>query len=132
VSLLAAAAVVPLLASCSDPDGGPSLPPSPPESSASPTSSPTPSATPSPTPEDKAEAAVVRFWRVVDDLAADPDKSLNGLHDVARGRMFDQWTVNIRQYRYDGVRQVGAVRSRNRQPSQLASRTYTSSTPAST
>src|SRR3954452_20035476 len=113
VSALLAAVAALLLDSCGDPGGGPSIPPSPPASILSPTPSPTPRVTPTTTPADKAKGAVVRFWSVVDELAADPDKSLNALHDVARDRMFDQWTFNIREYRYKQLRQVGHVKVGN-------------------
>ena len=72
-------------ASCSNP--GP--PPNPlPTQVASPVV-PSTTATPSPSAEElklhEAEGAVVRFWRVIDRLSADPDSDLTELTTVSRG-----------------------------------------------
>ena len=70
-------------------------------------------ASPSPSAEDvnlrKAEQAVVRFWRVIDRLSADPDSDLTELTTVSRGSVAAQWARNINQYRFDGVKAEGRV-----------------------
>lgn len=75
-------------------------------------------ASPSPTPtrmspqeldERAAEAAVVRFWRVIDHLSANPKAKLEELTTVSRGSAAAQWRQNIRDYRYEQLRQTGRV-----------------------
>ena len=79
-------------------------------------SSPSPSPTPttaSPSPADPSEAAaqaaVVRFWKVLDRLSADPTSDLTDIFTVARGEVADQYIQDITQDRVDQVHQVGAV-----------------------
>jgi hypothetical protein len=96
-------------ASCSNP--GP--PPNPlPTQVASPVV-PSTNATPSPSAEElklhEAEGAVVRFWRVIDRLSADPNSDLTKLTTVSRGSVAAQWARNINQYRFDGVKAEGRV-----------------------
>ena len=73
-----------------------------------PSSSPGSTASPSPSAEElhlrKAEHAVVRFWRVIDRLSADPESDLTRLTTVARGSVAAQWARNINQYRFDQVK----------------------------
>jgi hypothetical protein len=78
-------------------------------------SSPAPSRTASPTPSAdeqnlrEAEAAVLRFWRVIDRLSSDPDSDLTELTTVSRGSVAAQWSRNINQYRFDRVKAEGRV-----------------------
>ena len=101
------------LGSCSDPDSQPGI-------SVTPVASaPAPSKTASPTPSAgeqnlrEAEAAVFRFWRVIDRLSSDPDSDLTQLTTVSRGSVAAQWAKNINQDRYDRVRSTGNVVVRN-------------------
>jgi hypothetical protein len=95
-----------------------------PESSSSTSSTPTaspssPGSTASPTPSAeelhlrKAEEAVIRFWRVIDRLSADPESDLTRLTTVARGSVAAQWARNINQYRFDQVKAEGRVTVRD-------------------
>ena len=99
------------LAACT---GGPGETPTPPvtASPSPPLLSPTPPPT-SPSPVDPSEAAaqaaVVRFWKVLDRLSADPKSNLTDIFTVARGEVADQYIQNITEYRADRVRQVGSV-----------------------
>ena len=74
-----------------------------------------PSRTDSPSPSAKelnlrkAERAVVRFWRVIDRLSADPNSDLTKLTTVSRGSVAAQWAKNINQDRYNRVRSSGNV-----------------------
>jgi hypothetical protein len=74
-------------------------------------------ASPSPSAEElklhKAERAVVRFWRVIDGLSADPHSDLTELTTVSRGSVAAQWARNINQYRFDGVKAEGRVAVRD-------------------
>jgi hypothetical protein len=56
-----------------------------------------------------AEAAVVKFWRVVDELSADPNTSLNKLANVARGSSIATWRQMLADDRARQHRQVGTV-----------------------
>src|SRR4051812_34902640 len=99
------------LAACT---GGPGETELPPATATPGLSSPSPTPTPtSPSPADPAEAAaeaaVVRFWKVLDRLSADPKSSLTDIFTVARGEVADQYIQNITDYRADRVRQVGSV-----------------------
>jgi hypothetical protein len=107
VECVLAAALVVSFASCSNPGRQPN---------ALPTPSPvvtTKAAPPSPSAEDvnlhKAERAVVRFWRVIDQLSANPDSDLTKLTTVSRGPVAAQWARNINQDRYDHVKSSGNV-----------------------
>jgi hypothetical protein len=86
VEFVLTAVLVVCFASCSKPDPQPSPSPTPVASSAVPSRA----ASPSPAAEDvnlrKAERAVVRFWRVIDRLSADPDSDLTELTTVSRAR----------------------------------------------
>jgi flagella basal body P-ring formation protein FlgA len=95
-----------------------------PESSSSTSSTPaasssSPGSTASPTPSAeelhlrKAEQAVVRFWRVIDRLSADPESDLTRLTTVARGSVAAQWARNTNQYRFDQVKAEGRVAVRD-------------------
>jgi hypothetical protein len=97
------------LGSCSEPDPQPGI-------SVTPVaSSPAPSRTASPTPSAdeqnlrEAEAAISRFWRVIDRLSSDPDSDLTQLTTVSRGSVAAQWSRNINQYRFDRVKAEGRV-----------------------
>lgn len=52
---------------------------------------------------------MVRFWKMLDRLSADPQSSLTDIFTVARGEVADQYIQNITQYRADRVHQVGSV-----------------------
>jgi len=97
------------LASCSEPDPQPSISVTPVASSAAPSkpASPTPSADEQNLRE--AEAAISRFWRVIDRLSSDPDSNLTQLTTVSRGSVAAQWSRNINQYRFDRVKAEGRV-----------------------
>ena len=81
------------LAACT---GGPGEAPPPPATAlpSLPSLSPTPTPA-SPSPADPSEAAaraaVVRFWKVLDRLSADPKSSLTDIFTVARGVVADQY-----------------------------------------
>jgi hypothetical protein len=99
--------------SCSNPDSQPSPLPTPVASSAVPSRA----ASRSPAAEDvnlrKAERAVVRFWRLIDRLSADPNSDLTSLTTVSRGSVAAQWARNINQYRFDEVKAEGRVAVRD-------------------
>jgi hypothetical protein len=107
VECVLTAVLVACFASCSNPGPQPTPLPSPVASSVVPsrTDSPSPSA------EEpnlrKAQRAVVRFWRVIDRLSADPDADLTELTTVSRGSVAAQWARNINQYRFDEVKAEG-------------------------
>ena len=109
VECVLTAVLVICLASCSSPGHQPNPLPT---QVASPL---VPSRTDSPSPSAKelnlrkAERAVVRFWRVVDRLSADPDSDLTALTTVSRGSVAAQWAKNINQDRYNRVRSSGNV-----------------------
>jgi len=101
------------LVSCSEADPQPGISVTPVASSPAPirTASPTPSA--GERNRREAEAAVSRFWRVIDRLSSDPDSDLTQLTTVSRGSVAAQWARNINQNRYDRVRSTGNVVVRN-------------------
>ena len=109
VECVLTAVLVICLASCSSPGHQPNPLPT---QVASPL---VPSRTDSPSPSAKelnlrkAERAVVRFWRVIDRLSADPDSDLTELTTVSRGSVATQWAKNINQDRYNRVRSSGNV-----------------------
>jgi hypothetical protein len=109
VECVLAAVFIVCFSSCSNPGPQPSPLPTPVASPVVPSRT----ATPSPSAEDlelrKAERAVVRFWRVIDRLSADPDSDLTELSTVSRGSVAAQWAKNINQDRYDRVRSSGDV-----------------------
>jgi hypothetical protein len=113
VEFVLTAVLVVCFASCSNPDPQPSPSPTPVASSAVPSRA----ASPSPAAEDvnlrKAERAVVRFWRVIDRLSADPDSDLTELTTVSRGSVAAQWARNLNQYRFDEVKAEGRVAVRD-------------------
>jgi hypothetical protein len=57
----------------------------------------------------QSEAAVGRFWRVVDRLSADPFTKLEALATVSRGAVNAQWHANITSYRQRQWKQTGRV-----------------------
>jgi len=107
------AALVVCLAGSRNPGPQPSPLPTPIASPVVPSST----AAPSPSAEElnlrKAERAVVRFWRVIDRLSADPNSDLTELTTVSRGSVAAQWARNINQYRFDGVKAEGRVAVRD-------------------
>lgn len=107
---LAAAAVLALTAAC-----GPDDPPT--TSSTTPPSTTTTS-TPSTTTKTETAAeknarmageAVVALWAKLDELAADPNKSLSGLASVASDQALTQWQRNLTLMRGKGQKQVGSA-----------------------
>jgi hypothetical protein len=109
VECVLTAGLVLCFSSCSNPGPQPSSLPTPVASPVVPSRT----ATPSPSAEElklrKAERAVVRFWRVIDRLSADPDSDLTELTTVSRGSVAAQWAKNINQDRYNRVRSSGNV-----------------------
>ena len=102
------------LSSCTRSDAvqPPILPSSPPATVVAPTpdSGPPPSSTPSSDPNATgAKSAVVQFWRVIDRLSSDTEAKLEVLTTVARGSAAAQWRQNIKDYRYERLRQIGRV-----------------------
>lgn len=85
--------------------------PSPSPSSSTPTSMApsTTSLSPQELEAKAAEAAVVKFWRVVDELSSDPNTSLNKLATVSRGTSIDTWAQMLTNRRGKQYRQVGDV-----------------------
>ncbi|MGO1316268.1 MAG: hypothetical protein ACTMIR_04420 [Cellulomonadaceae bacterium] len=83
---------------------------------ATPTStSPTSSQTATPTSDTEtaaanAEALVREYYRVIDELGADPSKPLAELDAVASGDEVEIWRDEFERERHDGWRQVGATR----------------------
>jgi hypothetical protein len=77
------------------------------------TPSPSPSQTKSETPEERdaklAGEAVVKYWAVVDELAANPRKSLNLLNPVARDQARAQMQTLLGTYAARGLVQKGRV-----------------------
>jgi hypothetical protein len=74
------------------------------------TTAPTPSSTSlSPAEQDAKDAAqtITRFWGVLDALASDQKKSLDGLATVSRDQAIAQWRSNLTSYRRSGWKQVG-------------------------
>ena len=74
------------------------------------TTAPTPSSTSlSPAEQDAKDAAqtITRFWSVLDVLASDPKKSLDGLATVSRDQAIAQWRSNLTSYRRSGWKQGG-------------------------
>jgi hypothetical protein len=74
------------------------------------TTTPTPSPTSlSGAEQDAKDAAntITRFWGVLDELASDPEKSLDKLDAVSRDQAIAQWRSNLTTYRRSGWKQVG-------------------------
>jgi hypothetical protein len=109
VECVLTAVLVVCVASCSNPGPQPTPLPTPVASPVVPSTT----ASPSPSAEEvklhKAEGAVVRFWRVIDRLSADPESDLTELTTVSRGSVAAQWAKNINQDRYNRVRSSGSV-----------------------
>lgn len=110
----ATAAVVTLAASvltsgCSDPAPTPSLSTRTTATSSSTTTTTTSPPSLSPAEKDLKAAAdtIGRYWKVVDELAADPKKSLNLVATVARGQAADQSRIEVGTIQAQGWRQVG-------------------------
>jgi hypothetical protein len=59
--------------------------------------------------QDSKDAArtITRFWAVLDELASDPQKSLDKLAAVSRDQAIAQWRSNLTTYRRSGWKQVG-------------------------
>lgn len=113
---VAAGMAVLLVTACDD--GGGAEPPtatsSPPSAPTQPeTPTPSASATKSETPRQRdaqlAGEAVVRYWAVVDDLAANPTKSLNLLDRVARDQARAQRQIALGTYAAKGWVQSGTA-----------------------
>lgn len=77
--------------------------------SASPPTPTPPSKTGGPTDAQRAGEAVVRYWALVDQLAADPTESTRQLESVAAGQALAQQRVALDSYRAKGWRQSGAA-----------------------
>lgn len=74
----------------------------------SPTASPSPSRSPNlDLKQRRAGEAVVRYWSVVSQLAADPKADLNPLSEVAADQAFAQQRVALKTYRAEGWVQIG-------------------------
>lgn len=101
-----------LLAGCTGSSSEPEPTPTPPPTT-SPTASPTtPTTTPTPEPapeEVAAKQAVIDFWKVQDELAANPELSVTRLAEVARGQALDVHRTNLLDQAREGLRQVGTV-----------------------
>ena len=101
-------AVAFLLAGCSDATPG-TTPTS--SSTASQTSTPSTSVsatgTQSDSPEVQAEAAVVAFWAMRDQLASDPKQGVTKLSDVARDQALDVHRRSLNAQAAQGWKQVG-------------------------
>ena len=103
-----ALAAITATSACATNDPKPSL--STTTSATSAATTPTPStASLSPAEQDSKDAAqtITRFWGVLDELASDPQKSLDKLAAVARAQAFAQWRSNLTTYRRSGWKQVG-------------------------
>lgn len=107
-------AAVALLGACTpDPSNTPSptvSSPAPTTSSATPTPSPTPSPSPSSTlsPEQEAaQAAVVEYFRALNELRSNPDADFQQIADVTTGTFTSSVAQLLNNYRNDGVVQVG-------------------------
>jgi len=91
--------------------------------------SPSPSQTRSETPEERdarlAGEAVVKYWAVVDDLAANPTKSLNLLDPVARDQARAQRQIALGTYAAKGWVQSGTAALSGVTASSKDGRTFT-------
>jgi hypothetical protein len=95
-----------LMSSCTNADGKTT----PPTTSASTTSTPsTTSSTLSPAERDAsaAQATLIKFWSLHDQLATDLKSSLNRLATIARGQALAQMRTTLFRQRLKGWRQVG-------------------------
>lgn len=106
------AAVTVLISACNDPDPQPPPTSSSTTTTSSTSTSTTTTSTPPPlTPAQKdiksAEETIGRYWRVLDQLAADPKKSLNLISTVARGQAASQSRVELGALQAKGWTQVG-------------------------
>ncbi|MFC8501039.1 hypothetical protein ACFUC1_01670 [Pedococcus sp. NPDC057267] len=103
-------AAVVLISACNDdPQPQPPVTNSPTTTTSTPT---TTTSTPTPlTPAEKdiksAEETIGRYWKVLDDLAADPKKSLNLVATVARAQAADQSRIELGTLQAKGWKQVG-------------------------
>lgn len=101
---VASLAAVVLIFACNDPDLEPPVTSSP---TATSSTSTTTTATPTPlTPAERdlksAEETIGRYWKVLDELAADPKKSLNLVATVARGQAAMQSRNTLGTYQTKG------------------------------
>lgn len=104
---IAAAALVTAGCSVGGSEGPTSSSPTPtPTTSAA---SPTPSSTPTDSPGAQAEAAVVAFWKLRDELASDPSQGVTRLSDVARGQALDVHRRSLNAQAANGWKQVGST-----------------------
>lgn len=73
--------------------------------------SPSPSAKPtdSNSPQARAQATVVQYWAMLDNLASDPSTSLSDLATVARGSALTQWQQILTKRRGQQYTQTGRV-----------------------
>ena len=101
-------AAITATSACATNDPKPSLSITTSATSAATTSTPS-TASLSPAEQDSKDAAqtITRFWGVLDELASDPQKSLDKLAAVARAQAFAQWRSNLTTYRRSGWKQVG-------------------------
>lgn len=104
----ASLAAVVLISACNDPD------PQPPVTSSSTTTTSTSTTTSTTTPLTSAEKdikaaeeTIGRYWKVLDQLAADPKKSLNLISTVARGQAANQSRIELGTLQAKGWTQVG-------------------------
>lgn len=96
------------MAACSDPSPTPATTTSPTTGATS--STPSPSSTTQTDPQlAGAETAVARFSDVMDSLAADPQKSLDGLATVSRGASLKTARELLTSQRRQGYKQTGTV-----------------------
>lgn len=77
--------------------------------STSSTSSPPPSETGNPTAQRLASEAIVRYWALLDELAANPARSIDQLRAVASDQAFQQRRVALLTYREKGWHQTGSA-----------------------
>lgn len=77
------------------------------------TSSPSPSETGAPSAQRLASEAIVRYWALLDELAANPARSIDQLRAVASDQAFDQRRVALLTYREKGWHQTGSATLRD-------------------
>ena len=110
IAAAAALAAVVLTSACNDPKPTPSTSTTTPSTTtAATTTTSTPPLTPAQKDLKSAEAAVVNYWKVFDELAADPKKSLNLVNTVARDQAAAQTRVRLGTYQAKGWRLVGTT-----------------------
>lgn len=107
IAVAAALSVITAMSACTANNPKPTS--SAPTSATSAAAPPTTSTSLSPHEQDAKDAAqtITRFWSVLDVLASDPKKSLDGLATVSRDQAIAQWRSNLTSYRRSGWKQVG-------------------------